>query len=178
MPPLVLAEDWTKYSKSPAPANADTLLAAASGAIQGYCGWSIVREVVQDAELDTNGSTLLVLPTLYLVSVESLYEGDTYLTDRTDYRFSRRGLIRRKPNGKAWPNDYASVTASYTHGYEECPPEIAALCVNMAKRGDIVPTGVLQKQVGGISLQFKDTTLSDPEKGVLDAYALESGRDK
>ncbi len=47
----------------------------------------------------------------------------------------------------------------------------------MAKRSEVVHTGMLQKQVGGISLQFKEVTLAEAEKGVLDAYALESGRD-
>lgn len=177
MPPLVAEADWSKYSKSPAPANAATLLAAASGSIRSYCGWSITREVVEDADLDAYGGPLIALPTLFLVSIEALYEEDTYLVDGTDYRWSRRGLIRRKPKGKCWPNDYMSVRASYTHGYEECPEEVAALCVNLANRSDVVPTGLLQKQVGGISLQFKDVTLATAEERVLDAYALESGRD-
>lgn len=177
MPPLVAVEDWGKYSKTSAPDNAVTLLAAASGAIRSYCGWSITREVVEDAELDSYGSPLLALPTLLLVSIESLYEWDTYLVDGTDFRWSRRGLIRRKPKGKTWPDDYSSVRASYTHGYEECPEEVAALCVSLAKRSDAVPTGILQKAVGGISLQFKDVPLDAPEQGLLEAYALESGRD-
>lgn len=177
MPPLVAEADWGKYSKSPAPANAATLLAAASGAIRSYCGWSITREVVEDEDLDTYGNSLLVLPTLYLVSIEALWEGDTYLVDGVDYRWSRRGLIRRKPKGKLWPNEYMSVRGSWTHGYEECPEEVAALCVSLANRADVVPTGLLQKQVGGISLQFKDVALTGPEERVLDAYALESGRD-
>lgn len=177
MPSLVDVEDWGDYSKSPAPDNAQTLLDAASGYIRSYCGWNITREVVEGAEFDTYGSDLLVIPTLLLVSIESLYEGDCYLTDRVDYRWSRRGLVRRKPKGKCWPNDYASVTGSYTHGHEECPEDLAAFCVALAKRSDVVPTGLLQKQVGGISMQFKDVQFSAPEMAMLDAYALESGRD-
>lgn len=177
MPLLVHPDDWGDYSKTPAPANAATLLAAASGAIQSYCGWSIVREIVQDAEFDTNGSSLLALPTMHLVSIEALWEEDLYLEDRADYRWSRRGLIRRKPKGKVWPNEFGSVRGDYTHGYETCPPELAALCVNLAKRTDVIPSGLLQKQVGGISVQFKDTNLSETDMQVLDAFALESGRD-
>lgn len=176
MPSLVEVDDWTKYSKSNPPPNADTLLAAASGSIRSFCGWNITREVVQDAELDAYGGSLLVLPTLHLVSIESLYVDDAYLEDRTDYRWSRRGLIRRMPRGTCWPNDYGCIRYSITHGYEECPPEVAALCVALAKRADVVPTGILQKQVGGISLQFKDVPLDAAEQGALQAYALESGR--
>lgn len=176
MSPLVSVDNWGDYSKSPPPDNAETLLLAASGSIRSYCGWNITREVVEDAELDAYGGPLLALPTLHLVSIEALYEEDSYLEDRVDYRWSRRGLIRRKPKGKCWPSEYGCIRYSITHGYETCPAELAALTIGLAKRADTVPTGILQKQVGGISLQFKDVPLDSAEKGVLDAYALESGR--
>lgn len=177
MPSLVSVDEWGDYSKSPAPENAQALLDAASGAIRAYCGWNITRQVVEDEEFDTYGSNLLVIPTMLVVSIDAIYECDLYLEDGIDYRWSKRGLIRRRPKGVCWPDEYGAVRGSYTHGYETCPVEVAALCVAIAKRNYAVPSGIAQKQVGGISLQYKDVQMDGPEKGILDPYALESGRD-
>lgn len=176
MPSLVSVEQWGDFSKSSPPDNAQTLLDAASASIRNYCGWNITREVVTDRVLDSYGTTVVIVPTLLLLSIESLYEYDTYLEEFADYRWSRNGMVRRRPRHKRWPNEYGCIRISYTHGYDECPADVAALCVNIAKRSDVVPTGLLQKQVGGISMQFKDTNLSEAEMAVLNPYALESGR--
>jgi len=179
MASLVDVDEWEDYSKSPAPDNAETMLAAISGAIRGYCGWSISREVVEEEEFDTWGTLLFNLPTLLLVSVELLTLEDVDLVENTDYMWSKRGSIRRM-GCLWWPFKYRCLVASYTHGYETVPPEIKALCVSVSKRLDIATAGVLQKSVGGISLQFGDrnstVTLTDAEQGVLDPYVLESGR--
>lgn len=179
MASLVDVNEWGDYSKSPAPDNAETMLAAVSGAIRGYCGWSISREVVEEEEFDTWGTVLFNLPTLLLVSIELLTLEDVDLVDGTDYMWSKRGSIRRL-GCYWWPFKYRCLVASYTHGYEVVPAEIKALCVSICGRLSVATAGVLQKSVGGISLQFGDrnstVTLTEAEHGVLAPYVLESGR--
>jgi hypothetical protein len=179
MASLVDVNEWEDYSKSSAPGNAETMLAAVSGAIRGYCGWSISREVVVEEEFDTFGSVLFNLPTLLLVSIELLTLEGVDLVADTDYMWSKRGSIRRL-GCYWWPFKYRCLVASYTHGYEEVPAEIKALCVSICGRLDVATAGVLQKAVGGISLQFGDrnstVTLTEAEEGVLAPYVLEVGR--
>lgn len=177
MAPLASTEDWADYTKIPEPANAAELLAAASGSIRNYCGWSISREVVTDEPIDTNGSGLILLPTLLLVSVEQISVGDTWLLERTDYRWSKKGMIRRYPYGTNWPRGFQEVYVSYTHGYETVPDEIRALTVGLAVRlTSAVPPNVAQKTVGAISITYSGTSqsleLDAGTMALLDAYAL------
>lgn len=180
MASLVNQADWESYSKTPAPANAESLLLAASGAIRDVCGWNISREVVEDEPLDTWGSTLINLQTLHLVSIESLVVDGEELVDGTDYVWSRRGAIRRLAG--CWPWNYGKVVISYTHGLDPVPENLQAQCVAIAKRFDTAKPGVLAEAVGGTNVQYGDRNavpgLSDYEIAALGPWMLEPGRSR
>jgi hypothetical protein len=187
--PLVPVGEWENYSKTPAPANAATLLAAASDAIRGVCGWSVSYESVEHELYDSWGTTLFNLPTLRLKTVDYLaveWPGDdmpTNMIEREDFIWSKRGAFRLL-KGRTWPWSYQCVDMSFTHGYtnEEMPDSIKMLCVSISKRVDAAPAGVLAEAVGGTNIQYGESNskiaLSDLETSVLGPFILEPGRSR
>lgn len=167
---LAAVEDWGKYTAAPQPGNAADLLAAASQAVVTYCGWPIVRQVVVGQVFDTDGSWLLRLPTLLLVSVESvLLDG----VEVTNYSWSADGVLARSwPY--AWPYGYRRVAVSYTHGYATVPADIAEIVVARAARAAALIPGLKSETVGGIQEVYADA--SNTGLGVFDKVALDRYR--
>lgn len=90
-------------------------LKRASSLVRGHCHWGISREVVvsQTQPPMTRWSSRLFLPTLHLVSVESVVEAGQVLGLGLDYRWTQAGVLYR---GGYWA--ISDVVVSYTHGYD------------------------------------------------------------
>lgn len=99
-------------------ADAQKAIDAALVAARRYCGWHVspVREG-EVLELDGPGGRVLSLPTLKLISVESVTEhGQTVPVSRLD-KSSRKGTLT-KPYGH-WSCRDGAITAVITHGFTE-----------------------------------------------------------
>lgn len=128
----------------------------ASAKIRGHCGWHIYPERTDTVTLDSDGSPVLLLPSLRVSAVQSvtvtagddnlwwadsvtsgLYGDGTAVgvLDYTagTYSWSRRGMLRRL--GRAtWPRGFQSVTVTYTHGYPDLPDDLVEVVVSLSKR--------------------------------------------
>lgn len=89
----------------------------ASAAVRGACGWVISREVVADEVHNSSRyRRKLFLPTLHLVSIESVVEDGVTLTADEDYAFDRVGILYKV--GGWWTTNIDGLVVSYTHGYQ------------------------------------------------------------
>lgn len=170
MAPLADPAAWSDYVEGVVPANAATLLEVASGTIRTYCGWSISEETVTGGVYDSDGSRLLLLPTLHLTAVaEVLVDGVAV----TDYSWSEMGALKRECR---WPCGFRRVTVSYTHGYATAPAEVQAIAFGLAKRGATIRPGLKTRTVGAVTNQYTDgvsgTSLDAYETAVLDRYRV------
>lgn len=102
-------------------------LNAATSALRQYCGWHVCPELTLTITLDGNGQHELWLPTLKLVSVNSVSVFDSNLNatvdidvdDPTQFAISSEapGVIYRGPGTGRWNWGYSNVTVNYTHGF-------------------------------------------------------------
>jgi hypothetical protein len=166
MAPLAGVTDWPNYTSAPVPGNAEHLLEAASGVIRSYVEWSISRETVVDARLDSPGGTLLLLPTLLLVSVQEVAVDDAAVTD---YTWSPLGMLER---ASGWPAGFGRLTLSYTHGYEPTPAEIKSYTVSVAAAAAASVAGKVQESIGDWSATYAtvERVFGSMGKTVLDRY--------
>jgi hypothetical protein len=172
--PLASVDEWPSYTSVPVPDNAASLLAASSGAIRDYCGWSISAETDVVGVFDGPGTELLVLPTLLLTAVtEVLVDGQALTSEQ--WRMSRSGLVRRV--GGCWPCEFGSVQVTYSHGHNPAPDAVKALCVTVAARQPAHPSPLQSETVGEYSYRTALTlpgsiVLERIEQRLLDRYAL------
>jgi hypothetical protein len=156
-------------------------LERASGAIRGWCGWSITREVVTSKVINNYSvSSRLWLPTLWLVSVDSLVEDTFTLVPNVDFAWDASGKVRR---GKGfWSTHYNAITVGYTHGYDPTTDTarlepLRTVCLAVAGRLLSNPLGHAMERSGTeqwqISLSASESTLTDGEKEDLEPYRLE-----
>lgn len=112
------------YPIPDAPAGIDPAQwASAVGAIRDYCGWHIAPEVEETLTVDGPGGHLLVLPTQHVVSVASITNDGTVVTDP---EWSASGLVRG-----GWSSRFRGVVVTMKHGFEEWPAELAAAAQDM-----------------------------------------------
>lgn len=176
MAPLCEVAEWGDYTPNPPPANAATLLNAASGVVRSYSGWQISAEHIRGQRVDGDGSSVLMLPTLRLTAVTSVAVEERRLARGRDYTWSAAGVIRRLPPGHRWPQAHQAIAASYRHGYDPVPAEIKAIAVSLAARTATVPAGLVQQTVGAITYRWAEGVtsigLAPGEKAVLNRYRL------
>lgn len=134
---------------------------AALGAARAVCGWHIAPVVTEDLLLDGSGGPLLRLPTIRVVSVDSV----TVDGQEVDYEWSTKGTLRRR--GGLWPDSYRSVAVRLRHGFSELPPEVRAVLVEAAQRG---VGGSLYAQVGQV--RYGGTTINGSASFMLDQMAV------
>lgn len=152
-------------------------LRRASGAIRGYCGWNLLRESASWSDYGDGGSAIY-LPTLYLVTVDSLSLYGWGVLDPSIYSPKRDGRI-------LLPFLYQTrglITVAYTHGYDVNSPEmehIRGIAAGAATRLVDNPTGRRSQSIGGESWTLATGPLDDPnatltsgEKAELDAYRM------
>lgn len=167
---LATTADWPHYTDVPAPSNAQELLDAAAGLVVDEVGWSIERQVLTDEEFDGDGSRLLKLPTLHLVSVEEVRVDDEAVTD---YRTSRKGMLSRL---RGWPRGFGRIHVSFTHGYETVPDHIVALVVAIAARPVSVPAGIAMEMADRLQVRYETGHAGAPHLDEHDRAALSAWR--
>lgn len=102
------------------------LIDAAVAALRSDVGWHIAPEVTETVLVESNGGRFIFLPTMHLVSVESVTDvttSDAPVTlsdwrELTTARFSA-GVLEKVTG---WPCGVLEV--EMTHGYETCPPDL------------------------------------------------------
>lgn len=137
-------------------------LAYASAWVRAYCGWHITPSLSETTILDTNGGTVLVLPTLHMTGLGAVVYSDTVSTavppvatvvPPVNLTWSEKGLVSLNNFG-SWPAGLRTVTVSYTHGYAEVPDAVRAVTVAVAKRIPALMDSVTAGAVGGVSWQY------------------------
>jgi hypothetical protein len=155
-------------------------LRRASGAIRGYCQWSVSEEVVIGRKISQRRVTAdLWLPTLWLRSVDALVEGGVTLTPGTSFEWDETGRVRR--GSGYWTPYMNQIVVSYTHGYpdgDERLETVHDVCLAAAARLVANPMRHSSETTGNESwssgVQIANQTLSDGERQQLDHLVLTS----
>lgn len=114
-------------------AAAELALASASAVIRNWTRQTITRVVDDVATLRVLHTEELVLPQRPVASVSQVRVNSLTLLDwvLSGDRLLRTGGWRRLPGTTTYP-DPGLVEVTYTHGYEEVPDEIRAVCLDLA----------------------------------------------
>jgi hypothetical protein len=169
--PLATTAELRRYLQRPIDEDVATLaLASSSGLVRDYCGWSISYEETTFV-VDGSGTTLLSLPTLYLVSVAAVSVNGIVLPAGA-YTWTERGQLH---NAVGWPTGFRAVEVDCTHGYEQSPDAVRAVVLARAAVDAFNPGSALaSKTVGAVTHTYRDAPdgLSALQAFQLDAYRL------
>lgn len=167
----------------------ELLLDIASGAIRDEAGGQFIEEVADDAiELRGVWAPELWLPQFPVTAIESITV-DGNLIPATNYRFSRDGKVTWYPGynpgpaldgpdwatGTHWGGPDVLIAVTYTHGYEEIPPSVKGICLELVKRAIRTPDAgaVIQETVASYSVSYSReaaATLTKGERRRLRSY--------
>lgn len=144
---------------------------AACAAVRAYCRWHIAPSVSEVLTLDGSGCPIQFLPTLRLTALTSITNDGVVVTDP---EWSQAGMVR---GPRCWSPKWRSVVATITHGYDECPAEVAQVITDMVKLADLVGVGSVQAgpfqtTPAPNAIQAGAVGLSQEQKRILDAYRL------
>lgn len=149
-PPLAQADDLVDFPGAPFP---QSVVTAAGEAVRAAAGWHIAPAVTETLRIDSDGATLLLLPTGRLTAVAEVRDvtGDAP-SIITGWRVSHRlgGLHR----GTGWPCGFEAVEVDVVHGYTECPPDLLKIVAAEAGRR------VAQQSAGPFSVSYADDASS------------------
>lgn len=119
-------ESYTKGRLSASDPETLRALNAALAQVRQYCGWHVSPELQMTLTLDGNGRHDLWLPTLNIVSVDSITVFDSNLdatvsidvNDPTQFAMSSSapGILYRGQCGR-WDWGYSNVSVTLTHGF-------------------------------------------------------------
>lgn len=150
-------------------------LDAAIQAVQDYCGWHIAPSQTDVVTLPPNqGSTPLVLPSLYVTDVASVVVRGATLTAGVDYTWEQNGVITRSARWFGSPSWYTDpiadgITVTFTHGYEDFPASVKQAIVALAQRSIDTTSNVAQ--VGQV--RYATTTgLAPTDEAMLASYRI------
>ncbi len=151
-------------------------LDAALAAARGYCGWHVTPvDTGAQVTVDGTGGALLALPTLALSAVTAVVEDGVEL-DVDTLEWSLRGLVR-KPHGQLWTTRFSGITATITHGYASAPDFESAVLSAIERGAFAAGGGDSLRAIGPFqydsATSAASTVFTDPERCVLDRYALE-----
>lgn len=147
----------------------------ASGAVRAYCGWDLARESTT-LYADGTGSSLLSLPTLYLIDVTALrIDGETVDPAGIDMpTWSRKGQLFR---WIGFPR-HAVVEADVVHGYNPIPDLVKLVVLDVAACNLNNPQQLASVTVGQVSKTwptgagYAEYGLSSLHAALLDRYRL------
>lgn len=148
----------------------DPALAAA----RSYCGWHVTPQRSDELVLDGPGGTLLALPTLHLVEIESLTEDGEQIT-LTDLEWSATGVVRKK-SGLAWTTKLGGITVEITHGYDSAEDFDQAVSLIEASLTSTIrdDPAMTSKKVADVEYQWAVSLTGGvgPASVLLDKYKL------
>jgi hypothetical protein len=163
---------------------------AAQAAVAIAAAETIIRAALQqtiDAVADDttvlvgNGRRVLNLPEMPVTAVASVHQDGELLTEGSDYRWNRYGILTRlgEPTWRGrlaacWPLD-AEVAVVNSHGYTVVPAAVKQVCVQLAGRAWVNPQGLASESIGDWSGTWDKAragdALTDYEMGLLQDYA-------
>src|SRR5690348_16817007 len=122
MPELTPA-DLDLYTKGRLPVDdveTNRILQRALRAARRYCEWHVTPVKMGDVvTLDGPGHRLLMLPTMKLITLNSVMEDGAAL-DVSKLKVSAGGPVRvRKDGWCRWSHEYSSIIVNMDHGYTE-----------------------------------------------------------
>lgn len=150
---------------------------ASEAEVRKHCGWHIAPSAtVTDGRYPVGERGLIILPTLHLASVSKVVVDDREL-DPSEYEVDVAGFITRKV--PSWPHD-PFATVSFTHGYTECPANVAAIVFELASKAIELPASPARDVTAG---PFRLTlgsalgvSLSRDQERRLESYRLQGVR--
>lgn len=172
--PFVPVTDLEDTLPSPVDRDRSTLaVTRASGAIRGHCHWSISTEVVTGWVVNQRTlSRSFWLPTLWLVSVDSIVEDGVTLTAHTDYEWDASGRVVRASG--SWSPYMGGLVVGFTHGYPDGDHRLAVVqdvCLAAAARMVTNPSRHSSETTGNeawvAGVAQSDQSLTDGERDQL-----------
>lgn len=142
---------------------------AAQAFIRRYCGWHIAPNVTEQVTLKAAGGSLVMLPTLHLTGVAEVTSGGAPVTVSGDdwWVWGELRLAGR------WVRRGTRVSASITHGYDECPADVQQVAQRVAQSAT-VPVGASAQSAGPYTIKYGQILdgLDDYSHAVLDHYRI------
>ena len=134
----------------------EPLLAGASAAIRRYCGWHVGPATEETLTVDGPGSHVLSLPTLHIVTIESVAEyGRTWTpADVESLEWSEAGMVRT--SGRCWTSRYRGVAVTLTHGFEDIA-DVKQIVQQVVGNAISSPMGATREQAGQVSISWSTT---------------------
>lgn len=162
-------------------AAAELALASASAVIRNWTRQSITRVVDDVVKLRIIDYDELVLPQRPVESVSQVKVNSVVLVDwvPSGDRLLRPGGWRYLPGTTTYP-DPGLVQVTYTHGWDEIPDDVRAVCLDLASTTLTNPSGLRSVSIDDYSRTFAaetlgSGTLSAAHKAILGAYRLRLG---
>lgn len=159
---------------APTPTGVEPVVwAAACEAVRAFCGWHVAPSVTESVTVDGSGGSVQFLPTLHLTALTSISSDGVEVTDP---EWSAAGMVR----GACWSRKFRGVTATMTHGYDECPPAVLEVVRNLAASSASAVAGARQITSGPHSVTLTEaaqagaSALSPAHESVLARYRIPS----
>lgn len=141
--PLVDFEDLDSKFETGDP---EFFVTAAEAEVRKFCGWHIAPSVtVTDGRYPVGERGLVILPSLHVTAVSSVTV-DGRVLDPSEYDWEPCGFISRRC--PSWPRD-PYVKVSFTHGYEACPANVAAVVFELASSAIELPATAARDVTAG-----------------------------
>ena len=156
--PLLNAAALTGFPGAPFTA---AVVDPAAGHVRALCGWHVAPVVTETVTVETGASSVVLLPSLRVVSVAEVRDEDGNVL--TGWKVRPNGVLRI-PGG--WPD---VIEVDLKHGHESCPSELAAVVAEHARR--VSAGGVKAESLSGRSVQL-DTLPSSSAAAALDRHTL------
>lgn len=150
---------------------AQLILDGACEAVTDYCGWHIAPVLTRTVSVDGTGTAIQTLPTLNLVSLDSVDEnGLTLDVNRIDW--SANGVMEKRGGG-CWTARRRGVIAGVHDGYPATPGWVITLICAAAGRAFTTPLGIQHEAAGGESVTYTPPRTETPPTGTVALMAFE-----
>ena len=186
VPQLLSSDDLASFQAS----DPDWFLTAAGETVRAFCQWHIAPSITVTDHVPVQPEGTIMLPSLHVTDVESVSINGVEL-DPSSYDWNEAGYIHRVRHSyfqwPLWPlqsehkfREYPSPLAvhadvTYTHGFSQLPPVVAAVGLELASRAMELPSGVATEITAGpqvISLGPLGIVLTDDQRRRLGPYTL------
>lgn len=155
--PLAESEELLGFKGAPF---TPVVIQGAAESIRDDCGWHIAPEITETLKV-RGGGTVLLLPTLHLVSIASIKTSAG--ADVLGFDFFDNGVVERL---RGFPR---VVEVTFTHGYSKCPPALLGVVAERASTGSY--GRVRQESLGSRSVSL-ESGYDSVGAGTVQKYAL------
>lgn len=149
------------------------LLALALEAARDYCRWHVAPVLTADPfVLDGSGGPVLLLPTLRLLSLNTISEDGVSIAPGS-LRISAAGHRISKRSGACWTAEFGAITGTMTHGYDLAGRFDQAVLM-LLDRLSYTPEGGRPRVIGPIQYDSEGAAspFTQTERGLLDSYRI------